>query len=94
MRSIEHLVMELAAYLEASESALEQDFRDVLTGLPPFVDCARRLSADPVEVFLRASAGRSAGMAELAGKFARRDDIALGSGTGKWSTSQAARAID
>ena len=75
--SVDQLVSELATYLEASEPTLEQDYRDVLTGLPPFLDCAARLHANPVEVFDRASAGRTPPMVELAGRFSRRTDIIL-----------------
>ena len=75
--SSERLVADLAAYMLASEPEVETDFRDVLTGFPPFVDCARRIGADPVAVFRSAAAGRSTGMHKLATEFAGRTDVTL-----------------
>jgi hypothetical protein len=75
--SREILVADLAAYMVASEPNVDVDYRDVLTGFPPFLDCSRRLGVDPIDVFEVASAGRSAGMVELAMNFAHRTDVVL-----------------
>jgi hypothetical protein len=53
------------------------DVRDVLVALAPYHDCARRLGADPVEVFDLAAAGAPDAARELAMTFARRDDVTL-----------------
>jgi hypothetical protein len=75
--SSERLIADLAAYMLASEPDVETDFRDVVTGFPPFADCAQRIGADPIEIFRSASAGRSAGMHELAIEFAGRGAVVL-----------------
>lgn len=77
LASSERLVADLAAYMLASEPDVEIDFRDVLTGFPPFVDCAKRIGANPIEVFGSAATGRTAGMHGLAMEFAGRGAVVL-----------------
>ena len=76
-RSPDLLRSAVARALVALEPEVEIDFRDVLVGLAVYVDCARRLDIDPVELFDSASTGRSEGMRELATGFARRTDVTL-----------------
>lgn len=76
-RSPDLLRSALARALIAFEPEVEIDFRDVLVGLAVYVDCARRLDIDLVELFDSASTGRSEGMRELATGFARRTDVTL-----------------
>lgn len=76
-RSPDRLRADLASLLTALEPEVAIDVRDVLVALAGWVDCARRLGLDPVEVFDAAAAGRSEAMRELAGSFARRSDITL-----------------
>ena len=59
------------------EAELAIDVRDVMVAFAGYVDCARRLDIDPVEVFATAATGRSAAMIELASGFASRSDITL-----------------
>ena len=76
-RSPDLLRAALGRALVALEREVEIDYRDVLVGLAVYVDCARRLGVDPVELLDGASAERSVAMRELATGFARRTDVTL-----------------
>lgn len=52
-----------------------QDWRDVLVGLAPLHDCARRLGADPALFFDDAVRDLPVEVAELATTFGRRTDV-------------------
>lgn len=54
-RSPNRLRGDLNRYLLASEPKVDVDPRDVMVGLAPFFDCAKRLGVDPVDLFERAS---------------------------------------
>jgi hypothetical protein len=73
-RSIALLHDELVRFLRACEPMV--DARDVMVGLAPFHDCARRLNADPSAVFDAAAAGLAAEIADLARTFGRRGEVA------------------
>ena len=55
------------------------DYRDVLIGLAPFHDCARRLGADPARVFAEAAADVAEDVGSLAIGFGQRTDVTLSS---------------
>ncbi len=80
--SLDELESGVARYLDLVDrtGAGSGDPRDVMVGLAPFVDCARRLGADPVALFDRAAervAPELAELAELVRTFVRREDISL-----------------
>jgi hypothetical protein len=52
-----------------------RDYRDLLVALAPVYDCATRLGLDQVAFFDRAAHGLPGDVAEIARRFARRDDI-------------------
>jgi hypothetical protein len=52
-----------------------RDWRDVLVGLAPLHDCARRLGADPACFFDDSVRDLPAEVAELARTFGRRTDV-------------------
>ena len=52
-----------------------QDWRDVLVGLAPLHDCARRLGADPASFFGVAVRDLPSQVADLARTFGRRTDV-------------------
>ncbi len=78
--SPDELASGVARYLRLVErggaGAADQD--EVISGLAPFLDCARRLGEDPGPLFERASAGAEPSLAELARELARREDVDLG----------------
>lgn len=74
-QSAERLGVELNRYMVASELDVESDWRDVLVGLAPYYDCAKRLGIDPVKVFERASKDLNELTRELTRAFAGRSDI-------------------
>jgi hypothetical protein len=76
-RDGERLFVELSRYLAAAEPTLELDYRDVLVGLAPYVDCAVRLGIDPVKLFDRAAASVGPALRETVRTFARRSDVTL-----------------
>jgi len=76
-QSAELLGVDLNRYMVASELDVESDWRDVLVGLAPFYDCARRLGIDPVKLFERASKDLNEKTRELTRAFAGRSDITL-----------------
>lgn len=76
-RSPGRLREDLERLMAAYERDIERDPRDVLVGLAAYVDCARRLGIDPVELFDTTSARRSPRMRELSTTFVRRDDVTL-----------------
>jgi hypothetical protein len=76
-RSAEQLRASLADYLVAAEPTVEIDWRDVLVGMAPFHDCAKRLGVDPVPLFDAASKDLGAGARDLARRFARESDVDL-----------------
>lgn len=76
-RDRDRLASELRRYVVAAEPTLEIDFRDVLVGLAPYLDCAQRLGIDPVELFDFASAAVGEAMRQTVRTFARRSDVTL-----------------
>jgi hypothetical protein len=76
-RNRDRLSADLARYLRAAEPTLEIDFRDVLVGLAPYYDCARRLGIDPIRLFDTLAESVGDGMRETVRTFARRTDISL-----------------
>ena len=77
--STDELANGVARYLVLAERSRWQtrDPRDVLVGLAPFLDCARRLGEDPAPLFDRAAADAAPELAEIVREFARRDDVTL-----------------
>ena len=71
------LLEELERYVAAAAPELVRDVRDVLVGLAPYVDCARRLGIEPIELFDRASGSVGGAMRETMRTFARRTDVTL-----------------
>ena len=63
----------IVEYLLASTPV--RDWRDVLVGLAPLHDCARRLGADPASFFDDAVTDLPAEVADLARTFGRRTDV-------------------
>lgn len=63
----------IAAYLLASTPV--EDWRDVLVGLAPLHDCARRLGQDPATFFADAVRDLPADVADLARTFGKRSDV-------------------
>jgi hypothetical protein len=53
------------------------DYRDVLVGLAPYYDCARRLGADPAVVFAEAASKVPDDVGNLALTFGQRTDVTL-----------------
>ena len=76
-RSPERLLAALARFMLASEPNAERDYRDVLVGFAPYLDCARRLGSDPVDLFDTAAADAGPAVRELAAAFARRSAVTL-----------------
>lgn len=67
----------LAGYLATARRGFEKDWRDVVIGLAPFHDCARRLGVEPIELFDVATEDLGAELRELTREFARRSDVTL-----------------
>jgi hypothetical protein len=65
----------LLEFVADGEAEWLEDPRDLMCGLAPFHDCARRLELDPVEVFDTAAAAGPASLADLVRDFGRRTDI-------------------
>ncbi|UJA19342.1 hypothetical protein HJD18_03395 [Thermoleophilia bacterium SCSIO 60948] len=66
------LKRELLALVSDGSSRWESDERDLLVALAPFYDCARRLDADPTEVFDAVAAEAPGAIADCIRCFGRR----------------------
>lgn len=73
VRSAELLRTGIATYLLACIPV--RDWRDVLLGLAPFHDCARRIGEDPAVIFDQAGRGLPPEVASLAREFGKRTDV-------------------
>ena len=65
----------LLEFVADGEAEWLRDTRDLMWGLAPFLDCARRLGLDPVEVFDTAAAEGPASLADVVRDFGRRTDV-------------------
>ncbi len=75
-RSIARLRAEFADFA-ARESAGDEDDRETMLGLTVFLDCARRLGADPVELFGPDASAGSDRFRKVFERFVRRTDVSL-----------------
>jgi hypothetical protein len=73
--SLATLRLGLTDYLRRSAGFL--DARDVMTGLAPYHDCARRLGGDTAAVFAEAATNLSSDVRDLAVTFGQRVDVTL-----------------
>jgi hypothetical protein len=78
-KSLDQLREVFARYAEAHASKPDHDSRDVMVGLVPFIDCARRLGGDPEKVLGPIAESGVADFRETFRIFVRRSDITLAS---------------
>jgi hypothetical protein len=76
-KSLDQLQAVFAQYVEVTASGAPDDWRDVMVGLVPFVDCARRLGCDPEKVLGPIAESGEAEFQETFRVFVRRSDISL-----------------
>ena len=76
-RSRERLELGFRRLVEAEAAAKGWDPRDTMISLTPFLDCARRLDLDPIEVLGPIARTGPAWFAETFEAFARRRDVTL-----------------
>ena len=76
-KSLDQLQTVFGRYVEATADAGIHDSRDVMVGLVPFIDCARRLGCDPEEVLWPIAELGSPEFRDLFHVFVRRSDITL-----------------
>jgi len=67
----------LVGLIGAANLPADEDPRDLMVGLAPFADAARRLGLDVSDLFERAAAGSGGRHAELIREFGRRSDVTL-----------------
>jgi hypothetical protein len=65
----------LLEFVADGEAEWLRDRRDLMWGMAPFHDCARRLGLDPAEVFDTAAAAGPASLADDVREFGRRTDV-------------------
>lgn len=69
------LIAELIDLLVEHEDAWRANVRDLMAGLAPYHDVARRLDVDAGDIFETAASGGPAALADLVRAFGHRDDI-------------------
>lgn len=76
-KSLDQLQAVFARYVEVHASGRPDDWRDVMIGLVPFIDCARRLGGDPEKVLGPIAESGAAEFRETFRAIVRRSDITL-----------------
>jgi hypothetical protein len=76
-RSRERLELGFRRLVEAESRARGWDPRDAMISLAPFLDCARRMDLDAVEVLGPIASGGPDWYVEIFDAFARRSDVTL-----------------
>jgi len=76
-KSLDQLQAVFARYVAVTASGPVDDSRDVMVGLVPFIDCARRLGGDPEKVLGPIAESGAAEFPEIFRVFVRRSDITL-----------------
>jgi hypothetical protein len=75
--SLPRLQAAFSAHVVAESSRTSWDARDEMLSLTPFIDCARRLGADPAVLFGPIAAGGAGWLQQTFAAFVRRDGITL-----------------
>jgi hypothetical protein len=76
-KSLDQLQAVFARYVAATASGPVPDSRDVMVGLVPFIDCARRLGGDPERILGPIAQSGVAEFQKIFNVFVRRSDITL-----------------
>jgi hypothetical protein len=69
------LISDLLDVLTEGEGEWLKDVRDLMIVLAPYHDCARRLNADPSELFDVVASGAPTRLSDIVRAFGRRGDI-------------------